>query len=219
MQVTDSLHPAGRERMAVNLANLLLTHGYESYLCTTRLEGILDQHVTKSVRRLSLRRQHRFDLAAFRQLVSFNKSNHIQILHAHGPSVFISVAASLFPPYPTVIWHDNYGHTHPEGRRAWPYRIISSRISGIIAASQPLAEWSRKNLDVSPQRIWYIPNFVCMDEPSQKPLELPGSPGYRIVCVAHFRPHKDHLSLLQAMALGSLAGPPPLSFLRGITAG
>ena len=207
MQVTDSLHPAGRQRLAVNLANFLLAHGYESYLCTTRLDGILDQELTESVRRLSLCRQNRFDFAAFRRLIFFNKSNHIQVLHAHGPSVFISGLASLFPPYPKVIWHDHHGHTHPEGRRAWPYQMISRRISGVIAVSQPLVEWARKNLTVSADRIWYIPNFVCVDDARQKSLTLPGSPGSRIVCVAHFRPQKDHLSLLQAMALVKLKCP------------
>ena len=217
MQVTDSLHGAGREHVAVNLANLLLTQGHKSYLCTTRSEGILNQHVTKNVKRLHLRRRHRFDLAALRRLIAFNRAHQVQLLHAHGKSVFISAIAAHFPPYPNVVWHDHYGHTNPENRRAWPYQMIASRISGIIAVSQPLAEWSRKNLDVSNQRIWYIPNFVCMSEPSQKPLELPGSPGCRIVCVAHFRPQKDHLTLLQAMELVKSKCPKAHLLLLGRT--
>ena len=66
MQVTDSLAGAGRERVAVNLANLLLPQGHESYLCTTRSAGVLTQYVAKNVRRLDLCRRHRFDLTALR---------------------------------------------------------------------------------------------------------------------------------------------------------
>ena len=43
-----------------------------------------------------------------------------------------------------------------------------------------------------------------MGELSQKALELLGSPGCRIVCVAHFRPQKDHLTLLKALELVKL---------------
>jgi glycosyltransferase involved in cell wall biosynthesis len=65
-----------------------------------------------------------------------------------------------------------------------------------------LAEWSREQLRVPADRVWYLPNFPLLpaqDSQSQLDLDLPGSPGSRIVCLANLRPEKDHLTLLDAM--------------------
>jgi len=101
----------------------------------------------------------------------------------------------------SVIWQDHYGHTHPDERRAWPYKFIARCMSGVIAVSEPLARWSQSKLGVPANRVWYIPNFVSNVNPGGKSPDLPGKAGARIVCVAHFRPQKDHFTLLQAMAM------------------
>ena len=110
MQVTDTLNAAGRELMAVNLANLLESKGCRSYLCTTRSEGPLERHVGANVRRLRLARKRTVDVRALLRLVAFIRAHQIEILHAHGASLFIACAASLFPPNPVVVWHDNEGN-------------------------------------------------------------------------------------------------------------
>lgn len=201
MHITDTLIAGGYERVAVNLVNLLPRNRYLAYLCATRQEGPLGALVLEDVRRLHLKRRLRFDIRAVQRLVTFIQAQNIQILHPHGLSLFIAVIASLFPPYPAVVWHDHYGAYAMKERSAWLYRLAASRISGIIAVNQPLVEWSRLRLSIPAERIWYIPNFVCVTEPDEKPPVLPGTAGERIVCVADFRAQKDHLTLLRAMAL------------------
>ena len=109
LQITDTLEAAGRQRVAVNLANFLPRTKFQSYLCTTRSNGLLQHELKNDVHLLQLNRRKRLDVAAFRRLVRFNKEENIDILHAHGGSLFIAGLASFFPPYPLVVWHDHWG--------------------------------------------------------------------------------------------------------------
>jgi len=199
LQITDSLHAAGREKVAVNLANLLPRSAYRSYLCTTRSNGVLQRELKKDVDILQLNRRVRLDLGALQRLIRFNKEHQIDILHAHGASLFIASLASCFSPYPKVVWHDHWGRFGIKDRPVWLYRCGTARAQGIIAVSKPLAEWSQHALHVPEKRVWYLPNFV--PTPSKMPpvSELPGVKAQRIICVAHLRPQKDHLTLIRAM--------------------
>lgn len=200
MHITDTLETGGAERVAINLANLLPRERYLPYLCTTRRDGALAEEVAADVERLRLNRRRRFDAGAFRRFVAFIKKRNVRILHAHGSSLYIAVAASLLPPYPVIVWHDHFG-LPLEDRPARLNRLLMKRIDGVIAVSQKLAEWSRQCLGVAGERVWYIPNFVSQPPANQEALKLPGEAGGRIVCVANLRPQKDHLTLLGAMQL------------------
>ncbi|HEX8141046.1 MAG TPA: glycosyltransferase [Pyrinomonadaceae bacterium] len=200
MHITDTLEAGGAEQVAVNLANLLPRERFTSHLCTTRREGRLADELTPDVGRLRLARRWRLDGAALRRMLAYIREHEIKILHAHGSSIFTASVASLFAPRTTIVWHDHYG-LPLEDRAAWVERPLAKRAGGIIAVSQPLAEWSRRKLAVAADRVWYIPNFVCLPQQSNAPPpELPGEVGARIVCVANLRPQKDHLTLVRAMA-------------------
>jgi len=199
MHVLDALRIGGAERVAVNLANLLPQDRYESFLCTTREEGPLSEFVAPHVGRLFLERGSTVDIAAVSRLVKFVRSHEIQILHAHASALFFARLASLFPPYPAVVWHDHYGRYAFNDRPVWLYKAVTRRIGGVIAVNGPLADWSRNSLKIPSGRVWYIKNLVRLEGGSQHQVELPGTPGSRIVCVANIRPQKDHFNLLQAM--------------------
>jgi len=207
MHVTDTLEAGGAERVAVDLVNVLPREQYLTHLCTTRRDGPLADLVASDVGRLRLARKQRFEAGALRRLTAYIRQHQIQILHAHGTSVFTAAAASLFPPYPAVVWHEHYGRLASEDRAAWPYRLVARRVSGVIAVNQSLVEWSRRRLRVPAQRIWYVPNFVREVDHLEEPSELPGKAGGRIVCVANIRTEKDQLTLLRAMALVSGQAP------------
>ena len=49
LQLIDSLHPGGAERVSVNIANALVENIDKSFLCVTREEGILKESLTPSV--------------------------------------------------------------------------------------------------------------------------------------------------------------------------
>lgn len=199
LQMVDTLTAGGMERVAVNLANLIPRQRYRSYLCTTRCDGPLSRLINEDVGRLQLNRRRRFEWKALQQLVEFIRTNDIEILHAHGMSLWTAFLASFFPPYPSVFWHDHYGEYAMQERPAWLYRILIQRVAGVLAVNDPLVEWSRCRLHVPRNRVWYIPNFVSMGEVSGPLPKLPGTSGARIVCVANLRPQKDHLMLIRAM--------------------
>lgn len=186
--------------MAVNLANAFCGDQYEVHLCTTRADGALGPLVKPEVGRISLRRRSRFDIGAVARLASYIRVHRIQILHAHGTSLFIAVAAATMAPRSRVVWHDHFGRNATDQRPVWLYRLAAARLTGVIAVSDTLAEWSRRELAVQADRVWYVPNFVSdPGESSQDTPDLPGEQEFRIVCVANLRPQKDHLTLIRAL--------------------
>ncbi len=219
LQIVDCLNAAGKERVAVNLANLVQGAGNQSYLCTTRMDGPLETQIDDNVGRLRLARRRRYEISALYRLIAYIQKHEINILHAHDTSLWIAALASIFPPYPAVVWHDHDGlfglYKRPELR----YRLGAIRLKAIIAVSQSLAEWAQTKLHMPAERIWYLPNFVC---PSQNTLEasnVPGISGARIACVAAFRRQKDHVTLLRAMALVVQKVPTAHLLLLGATRG
>jgi glycosyltransferase involved in cell wall biosynthesis len=212
MHLVDTLDLGGAERVAVNLVNALPRELYRASLCTTRRDGPLAELVAPDVGRLSLNRRGRFDRQAIGRLVRYIKAQQVQLLHAHGTALFIARVAAAFPPYPAVIWHDHFGRYAVEERSPWLYRLATRRIAGVIAVNEALVEWSRVRLRVPRERVWYLRNFVPpasadVAGAASGTADLPGDADSRIVCVANFRPQKDHLTLLDAMAGVASAHP------------
>jgi glycosyltransferase involved in cell wall biosynthesis len=207
MHLTDTLDAGGAEQMAVNLVNMLPRGSYRPHLCTTRREGVLANVIAPDVNRLQLGRKWRFDAQALSTLSRYNEGTGIDILHAHGTSLFMAVLASFCPPHPAVVWHDHYGRYKFDDRPVWLYRLMARRIKGVIAVNEPLAAWAQDRLGVPGTRVRYIPNCVITSHSDQSDSLLPGAADSRIVCVANFRPEKDHLTLIRATVKVARACP------------
>lgn len=201
LQVVDTLMAGGMERVAVNLANHLPRDRFESHLCTTREEGPLASMIFPSVARLRLNRRSRLDFGAARRLVVYIRANRIDILHAHGTSLFLAIAAASMRPWPAVVWHVHFGKFASENRALLHYRLAVRQAAAVIAVNETLAVWCRKRLRLAADKVSYIPNFATEEASSGPPPSLPGRRGSRIVCVANLRPEKDHLTLLRAMRI------------------
>ena len=214
MQVTDSLAIGGLERVAVNLANALPMDCFTSHICATRCGGPLEANVESHVTKLLLEREGRFDISALWRLVHYIYDHQIQILHAHGTSLFIAAVARQFARGIRLVWHDHFGQfeTH---RRSGAYAIAAKAVDAVISVSEPLAVWARDTLGIRDAR--YISNFVSVSEAKTAPLidNLPGEKGFRIVCVANLRPQKDHVTLLKALAIIVAAEPRTHLLLAG----
>jgi len=200
MQVVDTLDVGGAERVAVSLANCLPRDRYHSHLCTTRREGPLSALIAQDVGRLALNRRRTLDLAALWRLARYIRKHGIQVLHAHGHASAIAVAAARLSLHPRVIAHFHFGRLASENRRPMALRLAARLIDGAIVVNEQLEAWARERLGISPERVWYIPNFVVLNNGGAA-TSLPGLAGKRLVCVANIRPEKDHATLLRAMAV------------------
>lgn len=204
LHVVDALYIGGAERVAIHLANLLPRDRFVPYLCSTRAEGPLSSFVAPHVTRLCLERRGRLDPTALRQFCEFVADRDIRIVHAHASALFFARLASALSRRCSLIWHDHYGRADFGDRPAWLYRMATRGVAGVIAVNQTLANWCSDTLRLPEERVWYIPNLVPSAEDSaagNEYLALPGEPGKRLVCVANFRPQKDHPNLLRAMSL------------------
>lgn len=199
MHVVDTLARGGTERVAATLSGLGARRGLHTHLCTTRSEGPLAMELPRTVGRLELSRKTSCDIPAVRKLVRYIQAQRIELLHAHSSSVFIAAAASLFPPYPALVWHDHYGNHGVRKRNPWAFRLVRPRIDAVIAVSESLAQWSVEQLGMTAQRVFFVPNCATLPPGQELSPDLPGRRGYRIVCAANLRPQKDHLTLIRAM--------------------
>src|SRR5680860_1615923 len=86
IQLIDSLRPGGAEKMAVTYANALVGQVEGSYLCCTRMEGMLKESLLTEVEYLFLNKKSSLDLKAILKLRNFIKSRQIEIVHAHSTS-------------------------------------------------------------------------------------------------------------------------------------
>jgi glycosyltransferase involved in cell wall biosynthesis len=214
IQVVDSLQVGGLESVAVNLANRLSERGVRSYLCTTRLDGPLAVRLSSGVEHLSLHRRGLVDPAALGRMIRFIREHQVDLLHAHGSSLFFSALAKLFVPRAKLIWHIHFGQLATQIRAVWFYRLAAKRASGVIAVNEQLAGWARTKLLVPADRVWQVPNGVAEPIDGHE-VELPGMPGKRIVCVANLRPEKDHPTLIKAMTHVVRVEPQAALFLVG----
>lgn len=214
LHLIDTLAIGGAEKVAVNLLNNLSREQIKPFLCITRRGGPLLTSVDKDVEILSLNRLGRYDFNSLRKLVKFINVNNIDILHAHSTSIFIAKAASLFSKPVKVFWHN---HNHDKNRSNLIYRFAVSNIAGVFAVNEQLAEWSRKEMNLAADQVWYIPNFVEFQNNNSNPPELPGSVENRIVCVANLRPPKDHINLVRAMSIVKKDQPSAQLLLVGST--
>ncbi|MCF6280158.1 MAG: glycosyltransferase family 4 protein [Flavobacteriaceae bacterium] len=185
--------------MSINIANALLKVDVESHLCATRVEGSLKSKLNTRVNYLFLDKKRSFDLSAVFRLKKYIIQHKIDIIHAHSSSYFIASIVKILYPKVKIVWHDHYGNSEQlKSRRKQPLKYFSKLFLAIISVNALLEKWSKENLTTS--RVIFVPNFASLSDVSKK-TKLKGIEGKRIVCVAGFRPQKDHLNLLRAFKI------------------
>ena len=215
LQLVDSLAIGGTERVAVNLANLLPRDQFRSFLCATRHSGPLAAEIRPDIGMLDLRRRGRFGIAAILRLTRHCQENHLVILHAHSSSVFLATICQSLLPRLNVVWHDHCGFADTH-QPLWLYRLLGRRLQAAIGVKQALVEFARGPMGMPPARTFYIPNFVPLPPKDLSLMNgLPGVPGKRVVCMANFRPQKDHPTLLTAWRQVQTAHPDAHLLLPG----
>ncbi|NJY63598.1 glycosyltransferase [Salinimicrobium sp. CDJ15-81-2] len=198
LQLIDSLRSGGAEKMSVTYTNALAKRIDASFLCCTRMEGLLKKQLAPEVGYLFLNKKNTLDLQAFSKLRKFVKENKIDLIQAHSSSWFLALMVKLSLPGVKLVWHDHYGR-ELSNRKPGLLRPASKYFDGIIAVNKDLEAWSKKNLYSKEVRLFK--NFLPENSGSGEKVELKGGDSFKIICVANFRPQKDHLNLLKAFRL------------------
>ncbi|MFI0430101.1 glycosyltransferase [Mariniflexile sp. HMF6888] len=196
LQLIDSLHAGGAERVAVNYANALASRVEKSFLCATRAEGLLKQSVLKEVHYLFLNKKSSLDFRAIRKLNRFVKTNNITIIHAHASSFFIATIIKILNPKQVLIWHEHYGNRDQTSSvNKFILKLCSFFFSSIITVNKALKVRSEDKLLT--KNVHVLANYPQIN-PTLKLTTLHGETGKRLVCLANLRPDKDHINLLHA---------------------
>ena len=198
LQLIDSLRSGGAERMSVNYANALAKRIDGSFLCCTRMEGLLKWGLSPEVGYLFLHKKSTLDLIAFLKLRKFVKENKIDLIQAHSSSWFLALMIKLSLPKLKMVWHDHYGRALAK-RKPGFLKPASRLFDGVISVNAALEEWTEKNLQTKEVR--FFRNFLP-DAPGRVPVQSSSLKGqqdtFKILCLANLRPQKDHLNLLRA---------------------
>jgi len=196
LQLIDSLDAGGAERMAVNIANSLVSKIDKSYLCATRSEGLLKDSLSTEVGYLFLKRTKTIDISAIKCLLRFLKKEQITVIHAHSTSYFLATQLKLIYPKICIVWHDHYGNSEfldqrPKTILKWCSKIFKA----IITVNAQLAAWDKKSLHCD--EVVFLTNFVVSNKVAPQ-TKLYGEQNKRVLCLANLRPQKDHVTLIEA---------------------
>ena len=201
LQLIDTLEAGGAERVALALANGLGDHGVRPTLATTRRQGVLATKLSPLVPALHLGRRRRFDLLAAGRLWRFCSRQHVDVVHAHGTSLWAGCFLRVGAPHRGLVWHVHSGQ-RASGGASFLRRQAAAACDRVVTVSEPLAVWAQTELRLPWSHVEYIPNFApASPDDRTVPAELPGKQGLRIVAVANLRPVKDHRTLLHAMGI------------------
>ncbi|UYW00500.1 glycosyltransferase [Flavobacterium agricola] len=195
VQLIDSLHPGGAEKMAVNYANELANHIEESHIIITNQSGALADQVHANVK-CKIFKRNKFNLfLIIVNLLIYLKKHKITAIQAHSSSYkWAKIIRTIYPNI-AFYWHDHNGN-----RLDWDEvenkKIIqaSKYFTGTIACNKTLLTWAANNLLTD--KTIYLPNFVSVNS-EIKVTTLFGDNEKRIVCLANFRNPKNHSFLVQ----------------------
>ncbi len=199
LQIIDSLRPGGAEKMAVTYANALVGQVEGSYLCCSRMEGMLKDSLHPEVEYLFLNKKSSLDIKAILKLRSFIKSRQIELVHAHSTSFFLAGCLKFTGLKFKLVWHDHYGESELLKERDYKVLKIFSRLfSGIISVNTKLKEWAEQHLEC--RNVMEIKNFIPESiSEINSGFKLKGKEDeFKIICVANLRPQKDHFNLIKA---------------------
>ncbi|RLJ64363.1 glycosyltransferase involved in cell wall biosynthesis [Lacinutrix venerupis] len=199
LQLIDSLHPGGAERVAVNIANALVSKIEVSYLCATREEGLLKESINPQVNYLFLNKTKTIDAKAIKTLSAFVKQNKIDVIHAHSTSFFLASILKTLNKNLKIIWHDHFGNRATSSKiNTLILKQCSKSFSQIFCVNENLVNWSKQNLKC--KLVSFMPNFVVKQDVEPK-TQLKGKAGKRIILLANLRPDKDYFNAIDAFKI------------------
>ncbi|MAC63373.1 MAG: hypothetical protein CMP12_20470 [Zunongwangia sp.] len=200
LQIIDSLDSGGAERMAINYHNHLNElKDIESFLISTRKKGKLLSMVKFPEKYYFLNRTKKGFFYSVLDLKKFLEDKNIQIIHAHGTSIFfvgfLKISKLLYGS--KVVWHDHNGNSpNIKGLRKIILFKILKKIEKILVVSSYQKNFYEINFKAD--FIQYLPNYSSVKKKYKESCE---DDVFRIVLTANLRYPKNHLLALRALKI------------------
>ncbi|MCC6186540.1 MAG: glycosyltransferase [Chitinophagaceae bacterium] len=199
----DTTNLGGAERVAVNMINDLHQNtSFQVAMIISREEGYGSALLNSDIPKICLKKNGKFDIAAFVKFIIFLKKQKVDIIHAHTNSVYWSIIAKyFFLPNLHVIWHDHLGsrisssEKFNKGVKMW-----GKWIDGYICVSETMLEWAKAHIILEKNKKIYLPNYPELKEPQFSELErfkaLKGNVTF--LSLANYRVEKEHFTLIKS---------------------
>lgn len=196
VQLIDSLHAGGAEKMALSYANSLSQKIAFSGLVVSREEGTLFSQIDSSVNYAFLNKKRVFDFSSILIFRKYLKANNVEIIHCHSTSFFFAFLIKMMLPKIKMIWHDHYGDSEfLEKRPKFILKICIPTFDGIIVVNKKLKIWSQEKLKF--KNVIYLRNFASRQIVNVKETILKGEDKKRIISIANLRNQKNHELLIE----------------------
>lgn len=196
LQIIDSLHLGGAERMAVNISIALCDNDIQNVLVCSRKSGELLHLLPKKTTFYQLGKKNFADVIAFFRLYKIIKQEAPDVVHAHSSSVNWCIFIKLLMPRMKLIWHDHNGNNLllKDSDRKF-IRFFSSKINAVIAVNELLLNWANKNLKTEANV--FIRNFPILNFQDKRRKQKKNI----ILHLANLKPHKDHFAMVESVKI------------------
>jgi len=145
MHVIDSLVPAGKERMLVEIANAFVDSGGKASVCVTRADTTLAKELHNGIAINILNRRATFDLSGLKKFKEFVKEQSPDVFHAHGRSSFsfLAFARMIGIISSPILLHDHFGSVEIDGSIPKWFRLFGkNQVAHYVGVCDQLGDWA-----------------------------------------------------------------------------
>lgn len=196
MQVIDSLHTGGAERMCLNISQILTDYFHENIIVSSRESQPENSYDITNYNFFCLNKKNFFDLFAFIKFIKIVKRFKPDFIHAHSSSIFWTILIKLFFWKIKIIWHDHAGILSNESILRKYYSFFSFLYSGVIVVNDNLYQWACKNIKIDISFITMINNFAMIKTVYSND-KITNT--VNLLCVANLCDNKNQLLVLKSL--------------------
>ncbi len=184
--------------MVVNISNVLVEEGHKVLLVVSRKNGILIEQVAPNVNVEVLNKKSFWDLHTFWKILKIVFHFRPDVIHSHSSSIYWSVLIKILLNFKfKLIYHEHNGNRSSISMlKNLPLVFSSILFNSVIVVNENLYQWSRCNLIVKKDKIYFINNF-----PLLKKISKISSKKITILSLANLRPVKDQFNLIKALSI------------------
>jgi len=156
--VIDRLEAGGAERVAVDLANLMVAEKhYVSFVLFVK-GGAFEKDLNEEINIFYLNRKKKFSIKKMKVLSRY--LDEYDIVHIHMRHVFryIMIVKLLFPFSAKMVFHDHSSNTNKTFRN-FSFKYLTFNIDAYIGTSQELCNWAKTYLNIPEKYVWKLTNI------------------------------------------------------------